>query len=159
MFYPISCTKLLIIFGKNHQNSILNLLPQLQDRTLNTGWTDTNMHTLYYIDNMNPAHYNFIAFCMWNNANYNDKSYTNIHTQCTSNCQRPNHSRFLGACSVIIVWYMFLQNIFITPTSNYIKRILHSHTDHYPNNRAKNWKKLSTEQLNRSIACHRSRDE
>jgi len=54
---------------------------------------------------------------------------------------------------------MFLQNIFITETSNYTKRILHSHTDHYPITRANNWKKLTTEELNRSIVCHRSRDE
>jgi hypothetical protein len=51
---------------------------------------------------------------------------------------------------------MFLQNIFITETNNYINRILHSHTDHYPNNRATNWKKITTEELNRSIACHRT---
>jgi len=54
---------------------------------------------------------------------------------------------------------MFLQNIFITETSNYTKRILHSHTEHYTNTTAKNWKKLTTEELNRSIACHRSTDE
>ena len=29
--------------------------------------------------------------------------------------------------------YIILQNIFITETSNYTKRILHSHTDHYTN--------------------------
>jgi hypothetical protein len=51
---------------------------------------------------------------------------------------------------------MFLQNIFITETNNYTKRILQSHTDHYPNSRATNWKKLTTEGLNRFIACHRS---
>jgi hypothetical protein len=49
---------------------------------------------------------------------------------------------------------MFLQNTFITETYNYTKRILQSHTDHYPNNRATNWKKLTTEELNRYIACH-----
>jgi len=53
---------------------------------------------------------------------------------------------------------MFIQNIFITETSNYTKRILHSQTDHYTNTRAKNWKKLTTEELNGSIACHRSTD-
>ena len=36
MFYPMSCTKYLIIFGTNHLNSILNLLPQLQDPILIT---------------------------------------------------------------------------------------------------------------------------
>jgi hypothetical protein len=51
---------------------------------------------------------------------------------------------------------MFLQNIFMTETNNYAKRILPSHTDHSPNSRAMNWKKLTTEELNRSIACHRS---
>jgi len=45
LFYPNSCKKLLIIFGKNHYNSILNVLPQLQDPILITGWTDTDMHT------------------------------------------------------------------------------------------------------------------
>jgi hypothetical protein len=49
----------------------------------------------------------------------------------------------------------FLQNIFIKETNNYTKRILPSHTDHSPNSRAKNWKKLTTEEINRSIACHR----
>jgi len=51
---------------------------------------------------------------------------------------------------------MFLQNIFITETNNYTKRILQSHTDHYPNISVTKWKKLITEELNRSIACHRS---
>jgi hypothetical protein len=51
---------------------------------------------------------------------------------------------------------MFLQNIFITETNNYTKRILQSHTDHSPNSRAKNWKKLTTKELNISVACHRS---
>jgi len=54
---------------------------------------------------------------------------------------------------------MFLQNIFITETSNYTKRILNFHTDHYTNTRVKNWKKLTTEELNRSIACHSSTDK
>jgi len=54
---------------------------------------------------------------------------------------------------------MFLKNIFITETSNYTKKILHSHTDLYPNTRAKNWKKLTIEELNRSRASHRSTDE
>ena len=60
MFYHISCIKRFIIFGDNHQTSILSLLPHLQDPTLNTGRkiTDTDMHTLYYTDNLNPAHYN-----------------------------------------------------------------------------------------------------
>ena len=49
----------------------------------------------------------------------------------------------------------FLQNIFIKETNNYTKRILPSHTDHSPNSRAKNWKKLTTEEINRSIAYHR----
>jgi hypothetical protein len=34
--------------------------------------------------------------------------------------------------------------------------ILQSHTDHYSNTRVTNWKKLTTEELNRSTACHRS---
>ena len=76
---------------------------------------------------------------------------------CLVQClEGPKHAPCLGACSVIIVHV--LKNIFITETSNYTKRILHSHTD-YPNNRANNWKKLTTEELNRSIVCHRSRDE
>jgi len=50
---------------------------------------------------------------------------------------------------------MFLQNILIKENNNYTKTILHSHTDHYRNITATNWKKLTTKQLNRSIACHR----
>jgi len=49
---------------------------------LNTGWviTHTDMHTfLYYTDNLNAAQNNFTAIYMWNNANYTDKCYTNIH--------------------------------------------------------------------------------
>jgi len=42
---------------------------------------------LYYTDKLNPAHYNFTAVYMWNNANYTDKCYTNTHTYCTSTCQ------------------------------------------------------------------------
>jgi len=42
---------------------------------------------LYYTDNVNPAHYNFRAIYMWNNANYTEKCYTNIHAYCTNNCQ------------------------------------------------------------------------
>jgi len=52
---------------------------------------------------------------------------------------------------------MFLQNILIKENNNYTKRILHSHTDHYRNITAMNWKNLTTEQLNRPIACHRSK--
>jgi len=52
---------------------------------------------------------------------------------------------------------MFLQNILIKENNNYTKTILHSHTDHYRNITAMNWKKLTTKQLNRSIACHRSK--
>ena len=51
---------------------------------------------------------------------------------------------------------MFLQNI-LKENNNYNKTILHPHTDHYRNITAMNWKKLTTEQLNRSIACHRSK--
>jgi len=51
---------------------------------------------------------------------------------------------------------MFLENNLITETSNYTKTILESHKDHYPNTRATNWKNLTTEELNRSIACHKS---
>jgi len=47
---------------------------------------------------------------------------------------------------------MFLQNILIKENNNYTKRILHSHTDHYTNITAMNWKKLTTEQLNSSTA-------
>jgi len=54
---------------------------------------------------------------------------------------------------------MFLENIFMKETSNYTKRILDFYTDHYPNTSAKNWKKLTTEELNRSIASQRSTDE
>jgi len=41
---------------------------------------NSDMHTfLYYTDNLNPTHYTFTAIFMWNNANYTNKSYTNIH--------------------------------------------------------------------------------
>jgi hypothetical protein len=49
---------------------------------------------------------------------------------------------------------MFLQNNFIKENNNYTKRILQTHTDHYTNTRAMNWKKLTNEEINRSIACH-----
>ena len=52
---------------------------------------------------------------------------------------------------------MFLQNILIKGNNNYTQTILHSHTDHYRNITTMNWKNLTTEQLNRSIACHRSK--
>jgi len=52
---------------------------------------------------------------------------------------------------------MFLQNILIKENNNSTNRILHSHTDHYRNITAMNWKKLTTEHLNRSIAYHRSK--
>jgi len=52
---------------------------------------------------------------------------------------------------------MFLQNILIKGNNNYNKTILHSHTDHYPNSSAMNWKTLTNEQLNRSIDCHTSK--
>ena len=48
MVYPLFCTKLLIIFGKNYQTSILNLLPHLQDPIWNTGWITTQTCTLSY---------------------------------------------------------------------------------------------------------------
>ena len=51
---------------------------------------------------------------------------------------------------------MFIQSVFITETNNYTKRILQSHTDHFSNIRAMNWKKLTTEVVNRFIACHGS---
>jgi UDP-galactopyranose mutase len=54
---------------------------------------------------------------------------------------------------------MFLQNIFITETSNYTKTILHSHTDHYSNTRVKNYKPLTTEELKKSIVSHTSTAE
>jgi len=50
---------------------------------------------------------------------------------------------------------MFQQNIFITETNNYTKRIFQSLTD-YPTTIDTSWKKLTTEEINRSIACHRS---
>jgi len=50
---------------------------------------------------------------------------------------------------------MSLQNIFVTETNNYTKRIFQSHTDHYPTTMAMNWKKLTTEELNRFIGLHR----
>jgi len=49
MVYPLFCTKLLIIFGKNYQTSILNLLPHLQDPIWNTGWIITQTCTPSYI--------------------------------------------------------------------------------------------------------------
>jgi len=52
---------------------------------------------------------------------------------------------------------MFLQTIFIKETNNYTKRILQSHTDHYHYNRAMNWKKLTTVELNIFIPCQRSK--
>ena len=80
----------------------------------------------------------------------------NIQTEVTvwySVWQRPNmHPVKMPA---VFYLYMFLQNIFITETNNYSKRILQSHIDHYHNSRATNWKKLTTEGLNRFIACHR----
>jgi hypothetical protein len=133
MVYLISCTKLLIIFGKDDQNSILNLLPHFQDPTLDTGRiiTDTDVHT----DNLNPAQYNFAAVNMWNNANCTDKCYTiyihsvqatvnyswnlsayrpttimhhmyNTQTEDTvrySAWQRPKHAPRQDACSFLIV--------------------------------------------------------
>jgi len=83
MVYPLSPTKLQSIISEADQTNILNLLPDLQDPTSNTGSiiTHTCEHTfLDYTDNFNPAHYNFTAFCMWNNGNYTDKCYTNVHT-------------------------------------------------------------------------------
>jgi hypothetical protein len=52
---------------------------------------------------------------------------------------------------------MFLQNIFKTETNNYIKRILQTHTDHYHKTMATNLKKLNTQEVNKLIACHRSK--
>jgi len=66
----------LFIFGKKHQNSILNPLPHLQDPNLNTGGiiTNTDMHNfLNFTDNLNPAHYNITVIFIWNNVNYTDK--------------------------------------------------------------------------------------
>jgi hypothetical protein len=82
MAYPLSCTKLLIIFGKDNQTSILNLQTTPSSSYLKYRMNYySDMHTfLYYTDNLNPAHYNFTAVYMWNNANYIDKCYTNIHT-------------------------------------------------------------------------------
>jgi hypothetical protein len=68
--------------------------------------------------------------------------------------QRPKHVPCQDACSVLIVHVS--TNIFITETNNYTKRIPQSHTDHYPNTRATNWTKLTTEEINRPIDCHRS---
>ena len=35
---------------------------------------------LYYTDNINPEQYTFTVIFMWNNANYIEICYTNIHT-------------------------------------------------------------------------------
>jgi hypothetical protein len=80
MVYPLSCTKLLTIFGKDDQISMLNLLIHIQDPTLNTGWIITQTRTPYYTENLNPAHYNFTAAYMWNNANYTDVTQIIIHS-------------------------------------------------------------------------------
>jgi len=52
---------------------------------------------------------------------------------------------------------MFLQNILIKGNNNYTKTILHSHTDHYTNITATNWKKLTCEERNRSTDCQSSK--
>jgi len=56
--------------------------------------------------------------------------------------QKPKHA----PCQIPAVskLYMFLQNILIKENNNYTKTILHSHTDHYRNITAMNWKKLTT---------------
>ena len=83
----------------------------------------------------------------------------NIQTDVTvwySAWQRPKHAPRQGALSVLIL-YVSTIYYFITETNNYTKRILQSHTDHYHNTRATNWKILTTEELTRFIACHRSK--
>ena len=52
--------------------------------------------------------------------------------------------------------HKYIYIVYNRETNNYTKRILHSPTDHYINTRAMNWKKLPTEELNKSIPCHRS---
>ena len=131
---------------------------------------------------MNPAHYNFTAICMWNSTNYIEKCYI-LYKQLSISVEACFliillHSYFTCTASrlkllsgtvpgkdlsmhplkmpAVLQLYTFLQNIFVTETSNYTKRIPLSHTDHYHNTRAMNWEKLTTEELNRSIACHKS---
>jgi hypothetical protein len=70
--------------------------------------------------------------------------------------QRPKHAPNQDALSILII-YVSTKYYFITETYNYTKRNLQSHTDHYPNTRAMKWKKITTEELNKSIACHRSK--
>ena len=53
-----------------------------------------------------------------------------------------------------LLWKI-LQNIFIKETNNYTKRILPSHIDHSLKSRGTNGKKLTTEEINTSIACHK----
>jgi hypothetical protein len=66
--------KTFVIFGKDNQTCIHNLLPHLQDPTSYTGRiiNHTDMHT----DNLNRAQYNFTAVNMCNNANCTNKCYT-----------------------------------------------------------------------------------
>jgi TnpA family transposase len=71
--------------------------------------------------------------------------------------QKPKHAPCQDACSVLTV--LFLQNILIKGNNNYTKTILQSHTDHYPNTMAMNLKKSTPEELNRSIACYRSKQK
>jgi hypothetical protein len=52
-----------------------------------------------------------------------------------------NHVEVPPQCVFLYISTAQLQNIFITETNNYTKKILQSHTDHSPNSRATNWKK------------------
>ena len=61
MVYSLFCTKLLIIFGKDDQTSILNLLPHIQDLTSNTGWIITQTCTSSYITVINRIQHNTIS--------------------------------------------------------------------------------------------------
>jgi len=81
----------------------------------------------------------------------------NIQTEFTvwyNAWQRHKHAPCQDACSVLTVHVS--TNIFITETNNYTKRLLQSHTDHYLTPGLWTGKKLTTEELNRSIACHRT---
>jgi hypothetical protein len=49
MAYALSSTKLLLVFGKDNQTSILNLLPHLKDPTSITGLIMTQTCTPSYI--------------------------------------------------------------------------------------------------------------
>ena len=85
---------------------------------------------------------------------------SSLWNQSNHNSLKPLHSnnKFYTPCST--PWSVDTQLLLlhiIPETNNYTKSILPSHTDHSPNSRATNCKKITTEELNRSIACHRPR--